>query len=310
MKKILLLLITFTSLTHAFTPYEPMTAWNIKTIKVCWGTEAHRKATFAITDKREFIPYTADQKEWIKDIITKEFTLSETGIEFSGWNNCEPKAEGSEVVLLRVEPAIPDDAGFIFAESGGRATIGQRGNPVEHHTGTSLGSYTTYEKSNLPYLNFVILNTRSDDKRMPPNEYIKMIALHEFGHTAGLRHQHVRIKDVKQDLNCKKVPEIKISEEPAFASTKFAGPYDHNSIMNYCYINVLSSKTGLSFRAKSITEKIILSDDTLFTATPSRNRKKHDYVIRVGLSAQDKHSLRCMYVYDEATKEKQCSFSK
>ena len=299
MKKLILLCVLAPLGVEALTmkvmsPYEHKTAWVEKSIRVCWGDENHQSQTLAVNDKFDFIPYSAEQKKWIKDIITQEFKLDDVGIEFTGWENCPPKVE-SEVVLFRIEPQISEDTNGSFSESGGRATIGRKGSIVSVLDATSVVARESYESSGYPHVNYVVLNTRAaDERRMDRANYVKTLALHEFGHTAGLRHAHVRLKEAKADPNCKRVPEIQLKEEPVFTSTRFAGGYDFNSIMNYCYINVLISKTGLSFRARGPEHQIKLTDQTLYTSTVV-NEKKQDYRVRIGLSSQDKRALMCMY---------------
>jgi hypothetical protein len=293
----LLLLSLFSANIYALAPFEPLTAWDKSQVKVCWGTEHHQNQTFAFNEKEEFINYTAEQKAWIKGIVTREFTVASVGIEFVGWQNCPDKAD-AQIVLLRAEPPIPEDSATVFAEKGGRATIGMKGSQSNSFDASTNTARTTYESNTLPYLNYMILNTRgSNEKRMDQENYIKTIALHEFGHSAGLRHEHIRIADSKKDPNCKKMTAIKLNEEPAFESTRFAGPYDHNSIMNYCFINLLISNTGLTIKTKNIEKDIKLTDPTLFTSRV--DGKKTIYNVKVGLSAGDKQALKCMYVSGE-----------
>lgn len=296
-------------LMKVMSPYEPKTAWIEKSIRVCWGDEAHQNQTLAVNDKFDFIPYTTEQKKWIKDIITQEFKLNEVGIEFTGWENCSARVE-SEVVLFRIQPQIIEEADGSFSETGGRATIGKKGNVVINFDATTKVARESYETSGHTHVNYVVINTRAaDEKRMDEAHYIKTLALHEFGHTAGLRHAHIRIKEAKADPNCKRVSELKLKAEPVFSTTRFAGAYDFNSIMNYCYINVLISRTGLNFRAKGPEHQIKLTDPTLYTSTVV-NEKKQDYRVRIGLSQLDKKALKCMYIFNAETKEKNCNAQK
>jgi hypothetical protein len=310
MKKLILLgaLSSFAAMAadmKMISPFEPKVAWSQASVKVCWGNETHKNQTQAVSDKFEFLAYTTQQKKWIKDIITKEFNIKEVGIEFTGWQDC-PERVDSEVVIFRIQPQITEQADGSFSETGGRATIGNKGRVVQTIDATTKVAKASYESSHLHYLNYVVINTRAaDERRMDEENYIKTLALHEFGHTAGLRHAHIRLTEAKADPNCERVSGIKLNEEPVFASTRFAGAYDFNSIMNYCYINVLISRTGLSFRAKSPEHVIKLTDQTLYNSKVV-NEKKQDYRVRIGLSQLDKKALKCMYVFDTATREKDC----
>jgi hypothetical protein len=293
-------------------PVESRVAWSKKSIRVCFGNNQHRNATFAIHDNSDFVEYSKDQKKWIKEIITQEYKVSEVGIEFVGWQNCDAKVSNTDVVILRTEPQAPETEGS-YTERGGRATIGERGNSMST-TNASNVTIHSYEKGDPNYLNFVILNTRmGSEKKIGAENYIKITALHEFGHTAGLRHQHVKLKEAMLDENCKRRKDLKLSQEDIFASTIFTGPYDSNSIMNYCYFNLLVDH-GLSFKEKSLSgTPMVLTDPTLYTTKsidPAWLSKKPRVQIdvRIGFSALDKHALKCLYVFDEETKKDRCNY--
>ena len=317
MKSLIATLILLTSsYTFAGVPIESRVGWSKKSIKVCFGNNDHRNYTFAIYDKAEFIEYTKKQKEWIKQIITQEYKISEVGIEFTGWEDCNSKASNADVVILRAEPnvvEILDDSG-LTNERGGRATLGERGN-----ASTSINALTniethSYEKSTLDYLNYVIINTRvGGEKRIGAENFIKLTALHEFGHTAGLRHAHLKLKEAQADENCKRTSTLKLSQEDTYVSTIFTGPFDNNSVMNYCYFNLLV-ENGLSFKEKSLSgTPMVLTDPSLYTtkATDPAWLSKKPRVqidVRIGFSAMDKHALKCLYVFDEATKKERCNY--
>lgn len=310
MKNLLALILGCSQLSlyaAALSPFEPLTAWEKKQVRVCWGDQTHQSATVLVREKHDFLEFSANHKKWIKDIITREFT-KEIGLEFIGWENCGSAVESFDVVMFRTEPPTPDVEGA-YSERGGQATIGQRGQQSTSYSATTGLTTVSLTRSNFPNLNVVVLNTKTQGKAMDSENYIKMLALHEFGHTAGLRHQHIRIANVKEDENCKRVPDLKIHEEPVLSSTRFAGPYDHNSIMNYCWINVLTSRTGLNFKAKNLNHRVKLTDPSLYTVKPV-NAKKQEYTIRVGLSTQDREALKCMYVYDSDTQKEKCNVPK
>jgi hypothetical protein len=313
MKSLLSAVLLFSSsLALADIPVESHVAWSKRSVRVCFGNNEHRNATLAINDNSDFIEYTKDQKKWIKEIITQEYKLSEVGIEFIGWEDCDKTASKTDVVILRTEPQVPEGEGM-FLEKGGRATIGERGNAMSSISASNVTVHS-YEKGDPQYLNFVILNTRTaKEKRIGIENYIKITALHEFGHTGGLRHQHVNLKQALADENCKRTKDLKLSQEDIFSTTVFTGPYDNNSIMNYCYFNLLVDN-GLSFKEKSLDKTpMVLSDSTLFTTTASDSgwpsRKPRVQVnVRLGFSALDKHALKCLYVFDEATKKDRCNY--
>ena len=66
------------------------------------------------------------------------------------------------------------------------------------------------------------------------NACITYLALHEFGHVAGLRHEHARA-----DSTCKKSDELIEEEQMKSEEFSASAAYDPNSIMNYCYRDIV-----------------------------------------------------------------------
>ena len=315
MKNIIsLLLLINCSLTFADTAIEPLVAWEKKEVRVCFGNETHQSRSWVSRESYDFIEYSREQKMWIKDIITKEYNLKDTGISFVGFQNCTTNLEDIDVILFRFEPSIPEGEGP-YNVKGGMATLGEKGDVRSVGSDNSEESKEEYYKADFPQLNVVILNTGgANEKKVDAASYIQMLALHEFGHTAGLRHQHIIMKAAEKDPNCQNF-KTTMKSEPIFQSTIFTGAYDFNSVMNYCYLNKLTSESGLKFRATNLESVIKMTDSSLYTTAPAVNifgkiiKDKLDYTVRIGLSDLDKHALRCLYRSAEESKIRSCNTS-
>ena len=314
MKNIIsLFLLLNCSLSIADTAIEPTVAWDKKEVRVCFGNETHQSRSWVSREAFDFIEYSNEQKKWIKDIITKEYNLKDTGISFVGFENCTPTLDNIDVILFRFEPAIPEGEGP-YNVKGGMATVGEKGDlrTINSHNAEESKEE---DKADFPQLNVVILKTGgANEKKVDPASYIQLLALHEFGHTAGLRHQHIIMKSAQRDPNCQNF-KTTMKSEPIFESTIFTGDYDFNSVMNYCYLNKLTSESGLQFRARTSESVIKMTDTTLYTTAPAKNifgkiiTDKEDYTVRIGLSDLDKHALRCLYKNDEESKVRSCNIS-
>lgn len=307
------ILIPFTVMA---TPTEPSVAWDKKEVSVCFGDDSHKYLSDAWNTSARCIDFTDDHKEWIKSIITQEYNPQDTGITFTGWQSCTPGLINADVVLLRSETSSANTAD-IYYEAGGFATTGQRGWRSTYVDENTKEEYEIFEKRHpvIHKKNVIVLSTNQAlSKRVSAEKYIQMLALHEFGHTAGLGHQHMRQKAAKEDPNCFGYEELMKPEVP-LRSTVFAGAYDYNSVMNYCFLNKITDSVGISFRTKNLDKVIKIPDMTLYSFVGSKDifgravPGKFTYSIRIGLSALDKHALKCLYVYDEETRIKVCSAS-
>ena len=308
-----LIISLYSSLLLAETAIEPLVAWDKSEVRVCFGNQSHKSKSWVTHEKYDFIEYTNQQKNWIKKIITKEYNDGNTGISFVGWSDCTFDLKDIDVILFRTEPVIPESEGPVNVK-GGMATLGEKGE-VASDLDEQNHSIENYDKTKFPELNVVILNTgNTQDKKLSAEDYIGLLALHEFGHTAGLRHQHIIHQSALNDPNCNGF-ESMLATEQIFHSTIFTSGYDYNSVMNYCYINTLSSVSGNHFKAKSIdgSDGIKLSDPSLYSTSEVRNlfgkvvKNKLQYDVRIGLSANDKHALRCLYKNAEESLIQSCN---
>jgi hypothetical protein len=205
--------------------YEPHTTWDKLELETCfYSEESHLKETriesiAKAKEKFDFVPKRLSKRKRARvvDAVKKDFTPSRTGITFVGFKDCSQVAN-PDVVVMRAGSKVflLDTPGF-----GGRAVIGQDG-VMSIHSSLGLGFYKKSGKIG----NVILKNVR-------PSTII-----HEFGHVAGLRHEHIH-QDAQLDKNCHKfVTPLKMDEpdklEQPFATTVFHTEYDSKSIMNYC----------------------------------------------------------------------------
>lgn len=308
-KYLLMLVIAFfglgsaCSLARTYSTGEDLFKWDKKEVIVCWQDNSPIKQHefsegdfITLSSYSEIvIPGSALKKE-IQTLIQAEFTLEKTGISFSGWQSCKGlKSYDLIIITSNLQLGLFD----------GEATIGR-----EDDEDSSVKKKTLK--------NFVYLNLYERERlSISTRELVLMTALHEFGHVAGLKHEHIRYTETHGCL---------IMRESRAKNTDFFSAYDPSSIMNYCYTEFINSFAGFSFyrdvgmdpssNQKRLKQDIDLlawsgpwpyTDDSIFTKEPVPGIKGLlKYQVRIGLSKGDLHGLRCMYVYDRATRRKIC----
>lgn len=208
---------------------EPQTRWIKKNVSVCWANGHDWKKSSilklgqpGLSDK-DFSSFNKDQKEWIKEIISSQYTLGTTGIHYSGWQNCAQTPNADLFVIRAHTPSM----------ASGMSTIGHNGKPhcIEDET------ICDYRRSSMRKKAFVTLNTYKDDKVLGDKETMKLLALHEFGHASGLRHENIRIEEASKDPKCV-IARIPLIEEEDHSTTRY-GDYDNVSVMSYCHLYAL-----------------------------------------------------------------------
>lgn len=286
---------------------EPNVKWMKSNVIVCFGNKEHWKISRvwenSLTYKKipkedEGIEFTKDQKDLIQRAITTNYNSDETGIFYSGWLDCaqNPKAD---VYILRTHK--PDYAPH------GVASIGQQSAFVcQDRNGTQVCS--RQRDSSITGKDFVLIDTYKTMPKLDLDNRMKGTALHEFGHLSGLRHEHARYEFAKNDFNCIESDLLNPnshSREPEGATALLYSRYDANSIMNYCFNEMIGMKVGLKFFVKyNEYMPLELHDKSLYETkiTPMGVQ----YSLKVALSTLDKHALKCMYIYQGQEFWKKC----
>lgn len=272
-----------TSVTSGHTLYEPLGRWNKKEISVCLGNyEDLRQTRFNDLDyiePDEILTSSSKDFVLIKETIIKEYDQNEVGVKFVGWKKC---SGNSDVVFV-----LANSQNLPYA---GRAPIGQYSRVVEYKNEFGFVLDNNQGKTYV-LINIDSLENYPSDVRITD---IKSIAIHEFGHLLGLRHEHARPESLKDPLY--PLPDC---EETVGKTAKKSGSYDPYSIMNYQLSDYLE-KRGNRFDGSKLN-----LDPRVFRSAPTAlNKDNAEYVPR--LSTGDVHTLRCMYVYSAKEVREKC----
>lgn len=307
--------------------YEPEVKWQKSDIQVCWERPEQEAAAFTDVEKQE-----------IRDLIQREFTRDRTGIQFVGWGACDPKSKPDVVITTQTHLTVGLTTrwGYIEPSVQGSASMGQggklgwrpgmpsRANQSVWGLQSILGVNGFTHREPGPHQVFLYQNRNRETPHAPVNFRLWMTALHEFGHVAGLRHEHAR-PEALQDPNCALRSQNGSFKkgEPIFGTTQISGPYDPNSIMNYCWLDVLkylgprwvhikdldalkeSGQLPLKISGLKLMMLPRIVDSTLYTLKTDAAPGVDLYQFQVGLSAQDLKAIRCMYVERTADCEQQ-----
>ena len=289
---------------------EPLVTWTKRSVHVCWLTGAVVDKEFA---KNDFSP---ELKKAVQKIVEQEYTHERTGITFTGWENCTDIQDGKfDLAILQDDYAAPTNKlveGFRKSRIEGYAVLGE-GSTLETVTKTAwikgkktkvmkTGFFKRNKQQPVMYLSYNKKFDQYNGSFLSVDE-LQFTALHELGHVAGLRHEHAR-EEAKADPNCKTLGDFKVTEEIG-DTAKIYGSYDANSIMNYCWGNTLLVYGNLYENLPNMTDETLVTklslmktevkvDDKTGTKTMIKT-PVNGYKIRLGLSQQDRRTLKAMY---------------
>lgn len=209
---------------------EPTTLWDKNKINVCFLDDQNQVTLIGMQNNPKsfkdngFTPqsFTTQEKTIIKNTVNESYTEKKTGIHFVGWENCS-RASEIDVVLMKagkIERKFWLDKSVFFD---GAASIGENG--VFNKDG--------YFGKDLKDKAFVALT----------KDLEKAVINHEFGHIAGLRHEHIHPQAKRIDSSCSAA--LYMKEIPI--DKTMLQSYDRASIMNYCRIhNPMNNSSALS----------------------------------------------------------------
>lgn len=170
--------------------------WPKKEVVVCFAKgESQRRETNI--GRLNIQDWSEPDKLQVKNWVNSEYTLERTGIHFTKWRSCEDSPEADVVIFYNLNNSF-------FGRHNGLATMGQQ----------VRGSIYGY-----PQAEGMVIISKSGMK-------IRTV-LHEFGHLAGLGHEHNHPRATKP-YPCSDVEPIDRSYYYEYTS------YDKNSIMHYC----------------------------------------------------------------------------
>ncbi len=286
----------------AYSLGEDGVIWSPKNIRVCWadaqypanswdepnpsfpGNHLNASQLWSLRSykiKKNLLVLDPARKSQIQALIEREYTEERTGVHFTGWKTCQAGIDWDLVLLISSQPKSDINGGSVI----GRGFKNSEG----------------YVPSNQISQGYVYLNASSESKMVTNDEGILLTALHEFGHVAGLRHEHIRTEALRDPICIKHKISSKTTSEKPSLSTKFYGPYDPTSIMNYCFSFLKRHQTGLKYtftQDAKIKPQLFthLLDETVINRSVDQAGNEV-VVMNTALSKGDVHALRCLYVY-------------
>lgn len=270
-------------------------------ISVCWGETKHIELTeFSdfkkpITGNFDMTPEKIAAKEKIQKIINDNYKIGSVGIEFVGWKDCGENPDSNDLII------------FIDNATATRSIATDIGKKSESR-----------KKSGI----IITLFTDKSANRIEPIQYMQYVALHEFGHVAGLRHEDIHPNSPYRQRDDKDL-----------STTQIFSDYDPFSVMSYHFQDILSNLTGTQFKISTngsveslspwrisnnpddirylnISPKIdsrFLDDKRVSKKINFKGEKLYQFDL--ALSEGDINSLKCLYKYSEKDKKRFCSWN-
>lgn len=191
--------------SHAFAGYYFPNYWTKKEISVCFAPSGKK----VVLGNVEISPgkISHKEKENVKQWLSEEYSFEKTIASFHGFHDCTLEHQADVVVYRNkdfgyIKSLLFDPAAFSVA-------------------GPYKDAVPTYPEAK----SFVVFGKTA---------FKKSFVIHEFGHVLSLKHEHDRYDARQEEDNCL-FTEGGGYQNP-FDQNKHYGPYDRESIMNYCRI--------------------------------------------------------------------------
>jgi hypothetical protein len=242
--------------------FEPTARWDQNEVRVCWLDFAEFKKNEVLLDdslyfKESSLFHSNSIESSIQSLIQSEFTPEKTGVYFTGFQKCRTQAPGGRPdadAILALEQVDSFDEIIEGGASIGMSIVdlflGQivRRDPAEDEGMPSLVIQVPFES---------IFHS----KTLGYEESIRLTALHEFGHLAGLHHEHAAYRgEALQDPYCLSSPyaeDLKKGLDQSLALVPknytenlfdlkgaIRSGYDSRSIMSYCHTRQIVARGG------------------------------------------------------------------
>lgn len=218
---ILSLLISF----HSFAGVYTNNQWQNYEVTTCFaqGEAGDRQTDGYVLKVRN---WKEKNKEKVKNWVNEEYTNERTGIHFTGFLDCDETPNAQVVIFHNKNSKVGT---FLLGGIHGLALVGPYYGSVEGYPAASA---------------FVSISSSGVDKGT---------VIHEFGHSAGLHHEHIHYDAYKAEKGkCDSV-----SLENKFTTQWNFTEYDSESVMNYCRLHRAGgSKVGLSPKDVQLLRKL------------------------------------------------------
>jgi hypothetical protein len=224
MKKLIPLLILATTSSFAGVYVENL--WRNDEVTTCFaeGEQGRREDEGYVLKVR---PWKEKHKAKVKQWVTEEYSAERTGIYFTGFEDCEETPNADVIIFHNKNSSLGT---FIFGGIHGLALIGPYPGSVKGYPAASA---------------FVSISSSGMDKGT---------VIHEFGHSAGLHHEHIHYDAFKLDKG--RCPSI-TKDNSSFTTRLRYTDYDPHSVMNYCQIQSRGgSHAGLSAKDVELLKKL------------------------------------------------------
>ncbi len=216
--KILLLVLIFNIHTVFAGTYSKY-LWPNNEVVVCFakGEKKKRETPEAYLKVRDWIE---TNKLSVKSWVNEEYSSKRTGIYFTGWKDCEETPEAEVIIFFNKNNKILTS---IFGGLHGLASIGPKGGVAGYPAAQACASISETGMK-------------------------KGTVVHEFGHVAGLGHEHNHPDSATGKKACEII-------NPQTIVTFLYEEYDVESIMSYCSLH-LENRMTLSKKDLALLRKI------------------------------------------------------
>lgn len=193
---------------------HPQTLWGKNEVSVCWVDDNVRfngkVASEAVCNPSIFDKFyreplvmpSAEIKESVKKIISRQFSSRNTGIHFVGWEDCVDDDSSDVILFFQVAQRNYEAGG---ASSIGNCGVGPDDIPREGKPG------------------LILKLVHADDYLTP------LYSIHEFGHLAGLLHE--------DQFNKKKYVDSYLKHKPDYVRSYTS--FDYQSIMSHEFMELI-----------------------------------------------------------------------
>jgi hypothetical protein len=248
--------------------------WSKPEITICWAAGGEKYHECDNGNGISVKPETAtprptafrQYKDLVQTIVSAEYRVDRVGISFVGWDDCPSEGDVGDkadlIITLNAETLKPTNSWPVS----GFAHLGACKQDPDSPKRVPTISLTVPEGGAWPY-------------RINKNYSLQMIALHEFGHVAGLLHEDRAIGQSKKSLR--------------EYGMQLIGEYNPLSIMSYHFRDLVLN-FGFRFNASELNGKLNGDYHNTLSAL-GWDPNGHDVILKAGLSTGDIHTLRCLY---------------
>ncbi len=223
MKTILFLSVLMSLPSFAGIYYENF--WKSNEVTTCFADAEKDSRDTGGTYVLKVGKWKESNKVKVRQWVGEEFSEERTGIHFSGFLNCDETPDADVIIFHNKNSKFGT---FLFGGLHGLAALGP-----------SIGSVEGYPAASA----FVSISSSGMDKGT---------VIHEFGHSAGLHHEHIHPDAYKFERGCASVEKNQIADY-RYTYEEF----DIDSVMSYCRLQRRGgTKAGLSKKDVELLKKL------------------------------------------------------